>query len=65
MSRRASRSVFVVMGSGHGRLVAGTYDQLRSSHRRWAEEYCGSVQNVRRDEWSCSIAVGSKALRIK
>jgi putative transposase len=42
-------------------LGAVTYDQLRSSHRGWAEEFCGSVQNVRRDEWTCSIAVGSKA----
>jgi putative transposase len=44
-----------------GLFGAGTYDQLRSCHRGWAEEYCGSVQNVRRDEWTCSIAVGSKA----
>lgn len=44
-----------------GLLGAGTYDQLRCSHRGWAEEYCGSLQNGRRDDWTGSVAVGSQA----
>lgn len=43
-----------------GLLGAGTYDQLRSSHKGWADEYCGSMQNGMREEWTGSIAVGSK-----
>jgi putative transposase len=44
-----------------GLLCAATYDQLRHSHRGWAEAYCGGLQKNRRDEWTGSIAVGSRA----
>jgi REP-associated tyrosine transposase len=41
-------------------LGAGSYDQLRSSHKGWVEEYLGDGKKARRDEWTNSIAVGSR-----
>ena len=38
---------------------AGSYDQLRSSHRGWIEEYVGNGLKNREEEWTESIAVGS------
>jgi putative transposase len=38
----------------------GTYDQLRESHKGWIEEYLEERENGRQDEWTRSIAVGSK-----
>lgn len=43
-----------------GLFGAGSYDQLRRSHRGWIEEYLGNEVKVRRVEWSESIAVGSR-----
>ena len=40
---------------------AGSYDQLRSSHKGWVEEYLGDGERARREEWTGSIAVGSKS----
>ena len=37
-----------------------SYDELRSSHRGWIEEYLGSGAEIRRDEWTGSIAIGSR-----
>jgi putative transposase len=42
-------------------LGAGTYDQLRSNHRGWVEEYLRDGANRRQEEWTASIAVGSKS----
>jgi putative transposase len=42
-------------------LGAGSYDQLRSSHKGWVEEYLGDGEKARRDEWTDSIAVGSRS----
>ena len=44
-----------------GLFRAGTYDQLKSSHREWIEEYLGDGRKGRKGEWTESIAVGSKA----
>jgi len=41
-------------------IGAGSYDQLRSSHRGWVEEYLGDGAKNRQDEWTGSIAVGSR-----
>jgi putative transposase len=38
-----------------------TYDELKSSHRGWIEEYLGDGRKGRQNEWTDSIAVGSKA----
>jgi putative transposase len=42
-------------------MGAGTYDQLRSSHRRWIDEYLGDGVKSRQEGWTDSIAVGSKS----
>ena len=44
-----------------GLFGAGSYDQLRNSHRGWIEEYLGNGAKCRRDEWTGSIAVGSRS----
>jgi len=43
-----------------GLVGAGTYDELRSSHKGWVEEYLGDGAKAREDEWTGSIAVGSQ-----
>ena len=40
---------------------AGSYDQLRSSHKGWIEEYLANGLKGRQEEWTDSIAVGSKS----
>ena len=37
-----------------------SFEQLRSSHKGWIEEYLGDGAKTRQDEWTRSIAVGSK-----
>ncbi len=44
-----------------GLLGADSYDQLRRSHKGWVEEYLGDGVRKRQDEWTGSIAVGSKS----
>ena len=43
-----------------GLFRAGTYDQLKSIHRGWIEEYLGDRRKGRQGEWTDSIAIGSK-----
>ncbi|MDZ4163540.1 MAG: transposase [Smithellaceae bacterium] len=43
-----------------GLLGADSYDQLRSSHKGWVEEYLENGKNTRREEWTGSIAAGSR-----
>ena len=42
-------------------IGAGTYDELRSSHKEWVEEYLGGGAKTRQEEWTCGIAVGSES----
>ena len=35
--------------------------QLRATHKGWVEEQLQDAENSRQDEWTASIAVGSKA----
>jgi len=42
-------------------IGSGSYDQLKSSHRGWVDEYLGNGAGGRQDEWTDSIAVGSKS----
>jgi len=42
-----------------GLFGAGSYDQLKNSHRGWVEEYLGDGAKGRQDQWTDSIAVGS------
>jgi putative transposase len=44
-----------------GLLGASTYDQLRRSHKGWVEEHLGDGARGRQDEWTGSVAVGSKS----
>ena len=44
-----------------GLLGAGSYDQLRRSHKGWVEEHLGDGAKERQDEWTDSVAVGSKS----
>jgi putative transposase len=43
---------------------AGCYEQLKRSHKGWVEEYLGDGedgQKTRQEEWTSSIAVGSRS----
>ena len=40
---------------------ARSYDQLRTSHRGWVEDYLGDGATNRQDEWTDSIAVGNRS----
>ena len=40
---------------------ADSYDQLRTTHKGWVEEQLQCARKKRQDEWTSSIAVGSKA----
>ena len=42
-------------------LGAESYEQLRSSHKGWIQEYLGDGLKIRQDEWTGSIAVGSRS----
>jgi putative transposase len=42
-------------------LGAASYDQVRSSHKGWVEEYLEDGEKARCEEWTDSIAVGSRA----
>jgi REP-associated tyrosine transposase len=41
-------------------IGVGSYDQLKTSHRGWIEEYLGDGVKNRQDQWTASIAVGSR-----
>lgn len=42
-------------------IGSGSYDQLKNSHRVWADEYLRNGAEGGQDEWTDSIAVGSKS----
>ncbi|MBN1833886.1 MAG: hypothetical protein JW896_17420 [Deltaproteobacteria bacterium] len=42
-------------------MGTGTYDQLRSSHRGWIDQYLGDGAKSCQEEWTASIAVGSES----
>jgi len=44
-----------------GLLGAGSYDQLRRSHKGWVEEHLADGAKDRQDQWTGSVAVGSKS----
>jgi REP element-mobilizing transposase RayT len=41
-------------------IGAESYEQVKRSQRGWVEEYLGDGGRIRQEEWSSSIAVGSK-----
>ena len=54
------KNVLIDYARLQGLLGAGTYEQLRSSHKGWVEEYLGDGEKARQEEWTDSIAVGSR-----
>jgi putative transposase len=42
-------------------LGFNNYDQLRYTHKEWIEEYLSAGKQSREDEWTESIAAGSKS----
>ncbi|MHC5074737.1 MAG: hypothetical protein ACYTFE_07910, partial [Planctomycetota bacterium] len=40
---------------------APSYDQLKTSHRGWIDDYLGDGLKNRQDEWTESIAVGNRS----
>jgi putative transposase len=42
-------------------LGLGSYDQLRSSRKGWVEGYLGDWEKALHEEWTDSIAVGSRS----
>ena len=55
------KNVLIDYESLQGLLGAGTYDQLRRSHKGWVEENLGDGAKERQVKWTGSIAVGSKS----
>ena len=45
-----------------GLLGAGSYDQLRRSHKGWVEEHLGDGAKERQDEWRVSAAGEPRSL---
>ncbi len=41
-------------------IGAMSYEELKRSHRGWVEKYLKDGRIIRQEEWSSSIAVGSK-----
>ena len=55
------RNVLIDYDMLQGLFGNGSYEQLRSSHKGWVEEYLGNGEKARQDEWTNRIAVGSKS----
>jgi len=55
------RNVLIDYEMLQGLFGAGTYEQLKRSHEGWVEEQLGNGAKERQDEWTSSIAVGSKS----
>ncbi len=54
------KNVLIDYGKLQRLVGAWSYDQLRSSHKGWVEEYLRDGENARKEEWTVSIAVGSR-----
>jgi hypothetical protein len=44
-----------------GLVGATSYNQLRTSHRGWIEQYLGNGSKGRQNEWTESVALGSRS----
>ena len=44
-----------------GLIGAGSYKQLKTSHRGWVEDYLRETVKDRQDEWTGAIAVGNRS----
>ena len=55
------KSVLIDYERLQGLIGASTYDQLRRSHKGWVEKHLEDGTKGRQDEWTGSVAVGSKS----
>ena len=46
-----------------GLFGTDSYEKLKEIHKGWIEEYLGDGPYIRQDEWTGSIAMGSRSLR--
>ena len=60
-AKRHFKNILIDYEKLQGLLGASSYDQLRRSHKEWVEEHVGDGANKRQDEWTGSVAVGSKS----
>jgi len=44
-----------------GLLGAESYEQLKNNHKGWVEHYVGNAEKARKEEWTGSVAVGSRS----
>jgi putative transposase len=54
------RNVLIDYDMLQGMFRNGSYDQFKNSYQGWVEEYLGNEENRRQEEWTSSVAVGSK-----
>lgn len=59
------KNILIDYGKLQRLMGCGSYDELRSCHRGWINEYLGTGAKTRQDEWTNSIAVGSKSFAEK
>jgi len=55
------KNVLIDYGRLQELIGAGSDIQLRSTHKGWVEDYLGDGVKVRQEEWTRSIAVGSRS----
>ena len=55
------KNILIDYGKLQRHVGTASYEQLQRSHRGWVEEYLGRGKKFRQEEWTTSIAVGSKA----
>ena len=60
IQRPRRKNKLIDYGRLQGYLGCASYDQLRKSHKGWVENHLGGRFKRRQDEWTGSIAVGSK-----
>ena len=60
-AKRHFKNILIDYEKLQGFLGASSYDQLRKSHKEWLKEYVGDGAKERQEEWTGSVAVGSKS----
>jgi REP-associated tyrosine transposase len=60
IQERKKKNVLIDYFQLQGLLGASSYEQLKGSHKGWVVEYLTNGKKVREDEWTDSIAVGSR-----
>jgi putative transposase len=55
------KNVLIVYEKLQKYVGAVSYEQLKRTHRGWVEEYLSDQEKIRQEEWTSSIAVGSRS----